>query len=106
MDFTRRVLANPGAPVIRQWPPANSDIRSCSMTSFWPTISFDSSASILARPAVRRSRASSSCIGGTASVVWFSDGMVMAGGLMGHEVENDIDSQRVGTRFGKHFEVL
>ena len=38
MDLTSSVLASPGAPVIRQWPPANSAMRICSMTSCWPTI--------------------------------------------------------------------
>src|SRR5262245_20949202 len=54
MDFTSRVLANPGAPVIKQCPPANNAIRICSITSRWPTITFASSASICARPVVRR----------------------------------------------------
>src|SRR5690348_10728196 len=34
----RSVLAVPGSPVIRQWPPTNSAIMTCSSTSSCPTI--------------------------------------------------------------------
>ena len=46
---TSSVLASPGAPVIRQWPPANRLIRSCCVASFWPTITLASSRSIRPR---------------------------------------------------------
>ena len=48
MVLTSSVLAKPGAPVMRQCPPAKSEIRSCSTTSFWPTMVLRSSALILA----------------------------------------------------------
>ena len=35
---TSSVLAVPGRPVIRQWPPTKSAIRTCSITSSWPTM--------------------------------------------------------------------
>ena len=35
---TSSVLAVPGTPVIRQWPPTNRAIITCSRTSSWPTI--------------------------------------------------------------------
>src|ERR1022692_950195 len=38
MVRTRRVLAVPGRPVIRQWPPTNRLIMICSKTSSWPTM--------------------------------------------------------------------
>ena len=38
MVRTSSVLAVPGRPVIRQWPPTNSAISTCSRTSSWPTI--------------------------------------------------------------------
>ena len=38
MVRTSSVLAVPGRPVIRQWPPTNSAISTCSSTSSWPTI--------------------------------------------------------------------
>src|SRR5206468_2527869 len=44
------VFARPGTPVIRQWPPVNSAIRTCSITSSCPTITFRSSARIRSRP--------------------------------------------------------
>ena len=38
MVRTSSVFAVPGSPVIRQWPPTNSAISTCSSTSSWPTI--------------------------------------------------------------------
>src|ERR1700743_3346519 len=38
MVRTISVLAVPGKPVIRQWPPTNSAMRICSSTSSWPTM--------------------------------------------------------------------
>src|SRR5438445_2385649 len=38
MVRTNSVLAVPGKPVIRQWPPTNREIMTCSSTSSWPTI--------------------------------------------------------------------
>ncbi len=40
MVLIRRVLAKPGTPVMRQCPPAKSAMRTSSMTSSWPTITF------------------------------------------------------------------
>jgi len=56
--FDEQRLGQPGAPVIRQWPPAKSAMRICSITSFWPTMTLPSSASIWTRPATRRSTVS------------------------------------------------
>jgi hypothetical protein len=38
MVRTSSVLAVPGRPVIRQWPPTNRAIITCSSTSSWPTM--------------------------------------------------------------------
>ena len=38
MVRTSSVLAVPGTPVIRQWPPTNSAMSICSSTSSWPTM--------------------------------------------------------------------
>src|ERR1039458_5610271 len=38
MVRTSSVLAVPGRPVIRQWPPTNRPIMICSRTSSWPTM--------------------------------------------------------------------
>jgi hypothetical protein len=46
IERTSSVLASPGAPVIRQCPPANRLIKSCSTTSAWPTITLASSSSM------------------------------------------------------------
>ena len=46
---TSRVLASPGAPVIRQWPPAKRLMRSWWVASRWPTITLASSRSIRPR---------------------------------------------------------
>ena len=40
MVRTISVLADPGMPVIRQCPPTNSAISTCSITSSWPTITW------------------------------------------------------------------
>ena len=34
------VFARPGTPSSRQWPPARTAMRSCSITSFCPTMNF------------------------------------------------------------------
>src|SRR5262245_44136861 len=44
------VLASPGTPVMRQWPPVNSAISTCSTTSSWPTMTLRSSARMRSRP--------------------------------------------------------
>src|SRR5262249_15214255 len=46
----RSVLARPGTPVMRQWPPVNSAIRTCSTTWSWPTMTLRSSARMRSRP--------------------------------------------------------
>src|ERR1019366_8841129 len=38
MVRTSKVLAVPGRPVMRQWPPTKSEIITCSRTSSWPTM--------------------------------------------------------------------
>src|ERR1017187_1047708 len=48
MVRTSSVLAVPGSPVIRQWPPTNSAIITCSKTSCWPTITRCTSVTISA----------------------------------------------------------
>src|SRR5207245_9189738 len=48
-------FARPGTPVIRQWPPVNSAMSTCSMTSSWPTMTLRSSASMRSRPSATRS---------------------------------------------------
>src|ERR1051326_8112290 len=56
MDLTRRGLAHPGAPGMRQGPPGERrEIRIWSITSCWPTMTLLSSATIWLRPLVRRS---------------------------------------------------
>ena len=54
--LTMSVLARPGTPIIRQWPPAKMLIRTCSMTASWPTITLP----ISARMRVTRAASSSS----------------------------------------------
>src|SRR5262245_18562089 len=49
MDLTSSVLAKPGAPVMRQWPPAKRAIRSSSTISFWPMMTFESSSPMRCR---------------------------------------------------------
>src|SRR5215212_9236958 len=44
------VLASPGTPVIRQWPPVNSAINTCSTTSSCPTMTLRSSLRMRSRP--------------------------------------------------------
>src|ERR1041384_534720 len=92
MDFTSNVLASPGAPVMRQCPPAKSAMRICSMTSCWPTMTLASSDSILVRPVVRRStisRSESVCDGAAVGL------RVRLMCLMGHGVKNDVDGERI-----------
>src|ERR1019366_6392779 len=97
MDFTSRVFARPGAPVMRQWPPESSAIMICSMTACRPTMSFS---------AVSRSAAKTlaTLVGGT----------VEGGVLMGfsamrsvrHQVKDDVDAKWVGNLFGKRVEIV
>ena len=42
--WTSSVFARPGTPMIRQLPPANSAMSTCSMTSSWPMMILRSSA--------------------------------------------------------------
>ena len=44
------VLASPGTPVIRQWPPVNSAISTWSITASWPTMTLRISARMRSRP--------------------------------------------------------
>src|SRR5215472_14998566 len=101
MDLTSSVLARPGAPVIRQWPPARSAIRIWSITSSWPTMTLASSPRTSWRPEVRR------------STVCCSEGMAGGAGACGigsanvsicsmrHEVKHDVKTERVRPLFGK-----
>src|SRR5436190_12973154 len=98
MDLTSSVFARPGAPVIRQWPPANSAIRICSITSFWPTMTLPNSASICALPAARRSTVSRCAaemeiFSGASAIVFMK--------LVSHQIKNDVDSQRIAALFRK-----
>src|SRR6266705_1672293 len=106
MDFTSSVLARPGAPVIKQCPPAKSAMRICSMTSFCPTMTLASSASIRARPAMRRSTAArwaaSGNIGGT-EVLDSVVRLIQFGLLVGHRIKNDVDAERIGDFLGELF---
>ena len=47
--LTMRVLARPGTPTNRQCPRVKIAAKICSMTSFWPTITFWSSSCIKRR---------------------------------------------------------
>src|SRR5229473_2982895 len=49
------VFASPGTPVIRQCPPVNSAINTCSTTSSCPTMTLRSSVRIRSRPSATRS---------------------------------------------------
>src|SRR5437773_3288154 len=89
MDLTRSVLARPGAPVMRQWPPENSAMRSCSMTSFWPIMTLVSSDWIW----VRLERICSTvCFSAACESVVVS----MLSGSVGHGVKDNVDAERVG----------
>ena len=67
MVRTISVLAVPGMPVIRQWPPTNSAIRIWSSTSSWPTITCRTWARMPSRTAWKRSMR---CCSSAAS--WFN----------------------------------
>src|SRR6266700_3260762 len=99
MDLTRSVLARPGAPVMRQWPPANSAMRSCSMTSFWPTMTLANSDWICARLEIICSTACFSAV--CESVV-----VSIVSGSVGHGVKNDVDGERVGDFLREMLEVV
>ncbi len=47
--FTSSVLARPGAPVIRQWPPASRVMSIWSTTSCWPTMTLPTSLKMRSR---------------------------------------------------------
>src|SRR6185437_6966255 len=96
MDFTSNVLARPGAPVIKQCPPENSASRICSTTSFWPTITLASSVSMRARPLMSFSTACAS-LGAISGAVAVSTNAFRL--LMGHEIENNIDAERITALF-------
>src|SRR4026209_1424017 len=62
-ECTSSFLARPGTPMIRQFPPASSATRVCSITASWPTMILLSSASTRPRAAESRSaRATSSML--------------------------------------------
>src|SRR5262245_35516624 len=98
MDLTRSVLARPGAPVMRQWPPANRATSSCSMTSFCPTMTLASSDWIWVRLEM------------ICSTICFSvvcDSVVVSiAGLVSHRVKDDVDSQGISFLFGEFLEVV
>src|SRR3972149_2667059 len=54
----KSVLARPGTPIKRQWPPAKRAIKSSSMTPFWPTMTLETSASIFSLASFKRRAAS------------------------------------------------
>src|SRR6266568_5439208 len=131
MDLTRSVLARPGAPVMRQWPPANSAMSSCSMTSFWPTMTLASSDWIWARLEVicstvcfsvpvesvvismllafqtlfhrflSRPESSNQFV----SIPGFS-GLIRGQNSVRHRVKDDVDGERVGNFLREMLEVV
>ena len=54
------VFASPGTPSSRQWPRANRQISSSSITSSWPTITCESWATIFSRASFSRRMAADS----------------------------------------------
>src|SRR5579859_2407279 len=101
MERTSSVFARPGAPVIRQCPPAKRLIRSCSMTSAWPTITFDNSAPSLRR--LPRICSTVCCSRIKGSVV---SSATLVTPLMRHRVRHDVDAKRIRPFLGEFFEVL
>src|SRR6185503_15686958 len=93
-------LARPGAPVMRQCPPAKSTMSSSSMTSCWPTMTLDSSVVILVRPV--RSCSTTCC-----SVGVSMKSLVIRGQfLVRHGVEDDVDAERERALLGELAEVI
>src|SRR5581483_3096163 len=72
MVRTISVLAVPGSPVIRQWPPTNSAIRISSSPSAWPTITSCTCARMLSRTVWKRSMR---CFSSAGSWVVSTDGV-------------------------------
>src|ERR1051326_363358 len=105
MDLTRSVLARPGAPVMRQWPPANNAMRSCSITSFCPTMTLASSDWIWARP---ERICSTVCFSVVVESVVISMRLAfqLLGSSMGHRVKDNVDCERVGDFFREMLEVI
>src|SRR4051812_43056715 len=107
MDLTSSVLANPGAPVMRQCPPANSAIRICSITSCCPTMTLPNSASIRVLPVESRSTVSASVAAGKGGGVGMdSDVRLIDAVSVGHGVKNYVNGQRVSDFLGEMFEVV
>src|SRR4051795_1139514 len=80
------VLASPGTPVIRQWPPVNSAISTCSTTSSWPTMTLRSSVRIRSRPAA------------TFSALTVATDESMRVSLMRESVDDFVDPHPIGQR--------
>src|SRR5690349_7740071 len=120
MDLTSRVLARPGAPVIRQCPPAKSAINNSSMTSFWPTMTLASSVWICARPVVICSTTcfSAAIESDICSIFPFNNfpsGRIppanlhhrtFRASLMRHRIENDVDGERICDLLREVFEII
>src|SRR5262245_21606079 len=106
MDFTNSVLANPGAPVIRQCPPAKRAMRICSITSCWPTMTLANSASIRVLPVDKRSTISASFAAGKGVGVSVDSVVrLIRVDSVSHSVKNHINGERVSDLFGKVLEV-
>src|SRR3954470_10355414 len=90
IDLTKRVFASPGAPVIRQWPPANKAISNSSIISFWPMMTFPNSAESLVRPLMICSTSCCSLALDVAGVSIFMFYVSDAWPLMGHRIKDDV----------------
>src|SRR4249920_2308133 len=80
------VFARPGTPVIRQWPPVNSAMSTCSTTSSWPTMTLRSSVRIRSRPAA------------TLSALTVAADQSMWVPLMREGVDDFVDPHAIGER--------
>src|SRR3954451_21305369 len=82
----RSVFASPGTPVIRQWPPVNSAISTCSTTSSCPMMTLRSSARMRSRPAA------------TFSALTVATDESMQVSLMRESVDDFVDPHPIGQR--------
>src|SRR4051812_7920684 len=81
-----RVFASPGTPVIRQWPPVNNAISTCSTTSSWPTITLRNSSRMRWRPSA------------TFSALTVATDESIRVSLMREGVDDFVDAHPVGER--------
>src|SRR6266850_4718200 len=80
------VLASPGTPVIRQWPPVKSAMSTCSTTSSCPTMTLRSSARMRSRPSA------------TLSALTAATDESMWGSLVGEGVNDFVDAHAIRHR--------